>query len=157
LHEFEHNNYGLKDGITPAFADALGPEGLKALTQQLIRDKLSSPTRGSTTDRIDHDTNRLIRGLTQISDAKRDPDAFVAAVEQTGSAEHRAFDIAARKLKAGRLAEVLQWLDQWDGRRLGGERSAVDIRIAALIPLERRDDPQVVRWGRQGSDIRPLP
>ena len=49
LHEFEHNNYGLKDGIIPAFADALGPEGLNALTQ-LIRGKLNSPTRGSTND-----------------------------------------------------------------------------------------------------------
>ena len=97
LHEFEHNNYGLKNGIIPAFADALGPEGLNALTQ-LIRGKLSSSTRGSTTDRIDPDANRLIRGLTQIADAKGDPDAFVAAVEQTGFPERRAIEVAARML-----------------------------------------------------------
>ncbi len=145
LHEFEHDNYGLKDGIIPAFADALGPEGLDALTQ-LIRGKLSSATRGSTTDRIDHDRTRLICGLTQVADAKGDPDAFVAAVEQTGFPERRAIEIAARMLKAGRPAESLQWLDRWDGRGLGGEQSAVNIRIAALTALERQEDAQAVRW-----------
>jgi hypothetical protein len=78
LHEFEHNNSGLKNGIIPAFADALGPEGLNALTQ-LIREKFRSANRHPTAERINHDANQLIRGLTQIADAKGDPDAFVAA------------------------------------------------------------------------------
>jgi hypothetical protein len=34
----------------------------------------------------------------------------------------------------------------WDGRGLGGEQSAVDIRIAALTALDRQDDAQAVRW-----------
>jgi hypothetical protein len=107
LHEFEHDNYGLKDEIIPAFADALGSQGLDALTQ-LIRGKIRAPAHVAGTNRIDPDTNRLIRGLTQIADARSDPDAYVEAVEQTGFAERRALEIAARMLTAGRAAEALR-------------------------------------------------
>ena len=123
-----------------------GPEGLDALTQfdprqtQFAHSRLNDgPDRSrykSTYSRTDPD-RRCQRRSGRVRRGGR---------ADRIRAERRAIEIAARMLKAGRLAEALKWLDRWDGRGLDGEQSAVDIRIAALTALDRQDDAQAVRW-----------
>jgi hypothetical protein len=86
-----NDDYGLKDRIIPAFADAIGTEGLDELAR-LIHEKLESAA--SATGRADRDANCLISGLTQIVNAKGDPDAFVAVIEHTAFVKRRAVEVA---------------------------------------------------------------
>ena len=155
LREFRDDDYGIKDGIIAAFADALGESGLEALRRLLEAEieKLPVPqpkAEGS----WDHERFALARGLAEVADARHDVDAYVEAVSLGGHPERRAIEVARRMLAAGRPSEALDWLDRAGGRRHGpGQPGDIDLRIEALEALGRDAEAQAARWDWFGRTL----
>ncbi len=142
--EHENNDYGIKDGVVSAFADALGKDGLAEL-QRLFRAKLDTvPVPPD--NHFDSARLRLGHGLADVADALHDVDAFIEAMAQIGWLEIAAVDIGRRLLSAGRPEEALAALDRKPSRSGFGEQGVTDVRIAVLEALDRPDAAQAERW-----------
>jgi hypothetical protein len=148
LHEFRNDDYGIKDGIIAAFADALGERGLKAL-HGLLQAEIEqlSVSQPHAKGGWDHERAVLTRGLAEVADARHDVDAYVEAVSREAFPERQASEVARRMLAAGRPGEALDWLDRaGSGRHEPGHPGEIDLRIAALEALGRDAEAQTARW-----------
>ena len=145
LHEFRDDDYGIKDGIIAAFADALGESGLEALRKLLEAEIEKLPvSQPKAEGSWDHERFVLAHGLAEVADARHDVDAYIEAVSLGGHPEQRAIEVARRMLAAQRPSEALDWLDRAGSRR--HEPGDVDLRIAALEALDRGAEAQAARW-----------
>ena len=145
LHEFRDDDYGIKDGIIAAFADALGESGLEALRRLLEAEIEKLPVSPPKAEGSwDHRRFVLARGLAEVADARHDVDAYVEAVTRGGYPEQRASEVARRMLAAKRPGEALDWLDRAGSRRR--ELGDIDLRIEALEALGRDAEAQIARW-----------
>ena len=66
----------------------------------------------------------------------------------------QATDIALRLIEAGRPGEALAWLDKAEGSRATDEDTAIDLRLAALEALGRKDEAQAERWSSFTRSLR---
>lgn len=128
------NGYGQFDGLIPAMAQALGPNGLAAVEARLQGAKVP---RGG------------LLALRQIADAGGDVDAFIASYP-AGARDLPAVaaEIAQRLIDAGRADEALGVLDRVDAKPDGGWVPVEwqDARIAAFEALGRGAEAQSFRW-----------
>lgn len=157
---FTEDEYGVLDEAIPAFAEALGVEGLAALEVR-FRAALNEAPDPDDQDEDDdddddagddHDNWRagwqrrmLFRGLRDIADVRGDVDAFIAAHEDAGTARAYAVEIAERLHRAGRSEEALRWLELPDRRR-GFAEDMTDLHVGILEALGRSDDARMVLW-----------
>ncbi len=143
----QDNPYGVLDEVIPAFADALGDNGLKALAGR-FRMKLDDlPTSKTSDDHSETDwaRSRQYRGLQDIADIKGDVDAFIAAHEANGTHLVYVVEIAERLYRAGRPEDALRWIERPDGRAHPNNDST-DLHAAILIDLGRKDEAFSVIW-----------
>ena len=143
----EDNPYGALDEIIPAFADALGDNGLKVLAGRFQMKLGDLPTSKSSDDHLETDLaqSRLYRGLQDIADIKGDVDAFIAAHEANGTQLVYVIEIAERMHRAGRAEEALNWLERPDGRAHPNNDPS-NLHVAILLDLGRKDDALVIQW-----------
>lgn len=150
---FTDNEYGALDEIIPAFAEALGDEGLAALEERFraALNAASDAADDETSEDSGEGWSREWRwrvhflGLQEIADVRGDIDAFVVAHEEAGTDGTYAIDIAARLHRAGRPEEALRWLERPD-RRSGGIEDETDLHVAILDALGREADAVTMRW-----------
>jgi len=143
----EDNPYGILDEVIPAFAEALGGAGLKALEARVRQelDDLPEPEPGSDTWDRDWARSRQYRSLQDIADVMGEVGAFIAVHEAAGTHLIYVVEIAERLHRAGRPEEALGWLERPDGRAHPNNDST-ELHAAILIDLERKDDAFAVVW-----------
>ena len=162
------NDYGQFDGLIPALAKALGPEGLGRL-EQLMIDLSNRPVeKPAAKDRVrigygssgpiyeDEIAERsrvstVTLALREIADAQGDVDAFIAQYEvDTRKVPTIAAEIARRLLAAGRVDEAWTAIETAVERKSRGwdwpDFDWEDARIEVLEALGRADDAQAARW-----------
>jgi hypothetical protein len=141
------DGFGSYGGTIRYFSEALGPGG-RAVLRRATEKALSAlpPPKHEDGWRDGNQRWPLAQRLMALADLEHDADAYIAAVRAGGSEDRHASDIAKRLIDAKRPAEALQWLDK--PRRRGDEvdNTDVDLRIAALVALGRKDDVQALRW-----------
>jgi hypothetical protein len=134
------------DRLLAASGTALGSDG-RAELRRLLEARLAvqpAPRRDDFGEGRGRFTTSL--WLRELADLENDVDAFIAAVEAGGRAENFAIDIAQRLTASDRPAEALVWLDRAQGRHAGEDRTHLDLRIAALDELGRKEEVQKLRW-----------
>jgi hypothetical protein len=141
------DGYGLTDRLLAAASPALGPEGRAAL-RRLLQARLTAQPRSRSRDDYASWRGSGLASfqLRELADLDGDVDAFIAAAEAGGRVETVAGDIAERLITHNRPADALAWLAQAPARHEGEEVRYVDLRIASLDLLERRDEAQALRW-----------
>jgi hypothetical protein len=92
--------------------------------------------------------------LAMLADSECDVDAYIDAAQRGGVAMVQATDIALRLIEAGRPEEALGWLDQAQGSRAADEDTVVDLRLAGLQELGRKDEAQAQRWSSFTRSLR---
>jgi hypothetical protein len=141
------DGYGLTDRLLTAASPALGPEG-RAELRRLLQARLVSQPRSRSRDDYAHwqTVGLASLRLRALADLDGDVDAFVMAAEASGRVETLAGDIAERLIAHDRPADALAWLERASARHEGEEIRHVDLRIAALELLGRKDEAQALRW-----------
>ena len=81
-------------------------------------------------------------------------EAYIDAAQRGGVDMAQATDIALRLIEAGRPEEALAWLDKAGGSRATDEDTAIDLRLAALQALGRKDEAQAQRWSTFTRSLR---
>ena len=144
---FFENDYGVLDEVIPAFAQALGSDGLAVLEARFRKALGQAPEAADDDEDRSRDWNRrmLYRGLEEIADAKGDVDGFIAAHEEAGTHLIYVVEIAERLHCAGRAAEALRWLEHPDRRQRFGD-DATDLHVAVLEALRRHDEAREMIW-----------
>jgi hypothetical protein len=141
------DGYGLTDRLLAAASPALGPEGRAALRRLLQARLVATPRSRNRDDDASWEGRGLVSfRLRELADLDGDVDAFIAAAEAGGRVETLAGDIAERLITQDRPADALAWLERAPGRHEEDEVRQVDLRIAALDLLGRRDEAQALRW-----------
>lgn len=151
---FAENEYGVFDEVIPAFAEALGKEGLEVLEARFRSAIADCPEPGDVEDedetddeawRADWNRRMLFRGLEDIADVRGDVDGYIAVQEAAGTHLVYAVEIAERLHRAGRSAEALRWLERPDGQRGYGD-DTTDLHVSVLDALGRPEDTRRVLW-----------
>lgn len=161
IQALEGPDYGLFDGLIMLFAESLGAEGLGYLKQYFkpIAAEMHVPPPEDQRVVVARGLNRVIyrdemihrhrvgvaeSALLAIADAEGDVDAFAARFpEEARDNPYTAVQIAERYMAVGRAADALAALDKVTVMR---SRRWVDLRIEALLALDRKDDAQAQRW-----------
>ncbi|BBK29621.1 hypothetical protein EDC65_0016 [Stella humosa] len=131
--------------LIAAMAPALGAEGRAALRRRGMAALALLP-------RLQEREDWAVRGqrmeqtarLLALADVEADADAYAAAVRAGGVEAFHAFEVARRLAAAGRPAEALDWLDRFPAR--AAPDAELDLRLATLEALGRRDEAQGLRW-----------
>ena len=134
--------------LVQAMATPLGPDGraeLRSLVDHALAE-LPEPGDELRDWRTGAERRRWTAVLALLADSEGDVDAYIDAAERGGVAMVQATDIALRLIEAGRPEEALGWLDQAQGSHAVDEDTAVDLRLAALQALGRKDEAQAQRW-----------
>jgi hypothetical protein len=134
--------------LVQAMAAPLGPDGRTEL-RRLVDDALAQVPEagGELRDRRDAaERRRWTAVLAILADSEGDVDAYIDAAQRGGVDMAQAADIAMRLIEAGRPEEALGWLDKAQGSPAAHEDSGVDLRLAALEALGRKDEAQAERW-----------
>ena len=139
--------FGSYAGTIQHFGDALGAGG-RAVLRRATEKALAALPPAEPDDGWRGANQRwpLAHRLMTLADLENDPDAYIAAVRAGGFEDRHGFDIAKRLIDAGRPAEALQWLDKARCRSEHEDGADVDLRIAALAALGRKDEVQALRW-----------
>jgi hypothetical protein len=124
-------------------ATALGPDG-RAELRRLLQARLAALPRSRGSDEYGSWSGRGLVSfrLRELADMEGDADAFIAAAEVSGRVETLAGDIAERLIAHGRPAEALAWLERAPGRHEGEAIRCLDLSVAALSALGRREEAQ---------------
>lgn len=138
------SGHATRDGIIPAFAEALGPEGLRILRETYEGElaALGDPTPDEAPSRsglpIKPDFRRwsLTHALREVADALGDVDEYVALRTRDGLADRFGVDIATRMLRAGRDEEALHWLDRAEADAREGRARRRDDRTVTNKPQD---------------------
>jgi hypothetical protein len=158
IDAFTENEYGVLDEVIPAFAEALGKDGLVALEAR-FRSAIAGglepgdeDEEDGEDDEIDGEDRRaewhrqmLFRGLEDIADVRGDVDGFIAAHEAAGTHLVYTVEIAERLHRAGRSVEALRWLERPDRQRSLGD-DTTDLHVGILEALGHSDDARMVLW-----------
>jgi hypothetical protein len=141
------DGYGLTDRLLTAASPALGPQG-RAELRRLLQARLASQPRSPNRDDYAswQGLGLVSFRLRDLADLDGDVDAFVMAAEAGGRVETLAGDIAERLIAHDRPTEALAWLERASARHEGEEVRHVDLRIAAVDLLGRKDEAQALRW-----------
>ena len=142
--------------LVRAMAAPLGPDG-RAELRRLVDEALAQvPEAGDELrdwrDAIER--RRWTAVLAILADSEGDVEAYIDAAQRGGVDMAQATDIAMRLIEAGRPEEALAWLDKADGSRATDEDTAIDLRLAALEALGRKDDAQAERWSSFTRSLR---
>jgi hypothetical protein len=142
------DGYGVTDRLLEAASPALGPDG-RAELRRLLQARLTALPRSRRSDEYGSWSGRGLVSfrLRELADMEGDADAFIAAAEVSGRVETLAGDIAERLIAHDRPAEALAWLERAPGRHEGEAIRCLDLSVAALSALGRRDEAQGLRWG----------
>ena len=142
---FTENEYGVLDEVIPAFADALGTDGLDALEAR-FRAALRGEAEPSDAEDREREWSRrtLFHGLGQIADLRADVDAFIAAHQGAGTHLSHAVAIAERLHGAQRHREALRWLERAEAPGRLGELTT-DLHVGILSALGRDDEARATR------------
>ncbi len=137
------DGFGSYGGTIRHFSEALGPGG-RAVLRWATEKALSAlpPPKPEDGWRGANQRWPLSQRLMTLADLEHDADAYIAAVQAGGSDDRYASDIAKRLIDAKRPSEALHWLDKLRRQSEEGEHADVDLRIAALAALGRKDDVQ---------------
>ncbi len=140
-------------GAMTVLAPALGTGGLQAVRATLkmkLKELPAEPaggrwgSAGKPAVHAGTRASRLRRHLGEIADLLDDVDGYIALEKAQPRAHVNVRAIVERLLKAGRGEDALSWLD--DGRYHNRLISTLDLRLAVLERLGRRDDAQALRW-----------
>jgi hypothetical protein len=142
------DGFGGSGAIIRDFADALAASGRAALRQATEAALAGLPPARPDDDWRSADRRwPLAHRLMILADLEHDPDAYIAAVRAGGIEDRHGAEVAARLIEAKRQAEALQWLDRPRRHQEDGDDAVIDLRIAALAALGRKDEAQALRWG----------
>jgi hypothetical protein len=154
---FTEDEYGVLDEAIPAFAEALGANGLTALEAR-FRSVLDKDTDPNDSDEEDDDSEEgdadwqvewrrrtMFRGLQEIADVRGDVDSFIAVHKEAGTEPGYAVEIAERLHRAGRSEEALRWLEL-PNRRRGVAENVIHLHVAILDALGRGADASALLW-----------
>jgi hypothetical protein len=142
--------------LVQAMAAPLGPDG-RAELRRLVDHALAQLPEAA--DELSDWRNGVERHrwtavLAMVADSEGDVDAYIDSAQRGGVAVVQATDIALRLIEAGRPEEALGWLDQAQGSRVADEDTVVDLRLAALQALGRKDETQAERWSSFTRSLR---
>jgi hypothetical protein len=138
------NSYSVKGDMIPAFAAALGSEGLRAL-QRRLKDDLDAQAAGR--DTHDSSRRRIAGWLKQIADGLGDVDEYIAFVESERQEGTEAVPVARRLFAAGRLQEALAYLEKCTSRFVSSESSDYPkLKSQILAALGRKGEAIEVLW-----------
>lgn len=137
------------DDLIRHMGEAVGPVGRTEMRRATEAEQHSLPRPADPGDWQGEAMRRhLALRLALLADLENDIDGHIAAIRAGGLEGSHALDIADRLIGANRPAEALTWLDA-PRRRFEDEDDTgigVDLRIAALEALGRKEDAQAVRW-----------
>ena len=142
--------------LVQAMAIPLGPDGraeLKSLVDHALAE-LPEPGDELRDWRTGAERRRWTAVLALLADSEGDVDAYIDAAERGGVEMMQATDIALRLIEAGRPEEAIGWLDEAEGRHAADEDTVVDLRLAALEALGRKDEAQAQRWSTFARSLR---
>lgn len=142
--------------LVQAMATPLGPDGRAALRSLVDHALAELPAPGNELRdwRTGAERRRWTAVLALLADSEGDVDAYIDAAERGGVAMVQATDIALRLIEAGRPEEAIGWLDEAEGRRAADEDAVVELRLAALEALGRKDEAQAQRWSTFARSLR---
>src|SRR5918994_21352 len=142
--------------LVQAMAAPLGPDG-RAELRRLVDEALAQvPERDDELRdwRNAVERRRWTAVLAILADSEGDVEAYIDAAQRGGVDMAQATDIAMRLIQAGRPAEALTWLDKAEGSRVTDQDAAIDLRLAALEALGRKDEAQAERWSSFTRSLR---
>jgi hypothetical protein len=142
--------------LVQAMAAPLGPNG-RAELRRLVDEALAQvPDAGDELRdwRNAVERRRWTAVLAILADSEGDVEAYIDAAQRGGVDMAQATDIALRLIEAGRPEEALAWLDKAEGSRATDEDTAIDLRLAALEALGRKDEAQAERWSSFTRSLR---
>lgn len=142
VESIEGDRYAFWAGAVPAFAEALGEAG-RAELGRLLRARVEEIKPGPEDYRAAYARRILIRALEDLADLTGDVDAYIAAAKGEPVRDEKRLEIAERLIGAGRAEEALDWLEPYRG--YDGER-LIELRLAALEALGRKEEAQRLRW-----------
>jgi hypothetical protein len=138
------NNYRVKDDMIPAFAAALGSEGLRAL-QRHLKDDLDAQPAGR--DTHGSGRRRIAGWLKQIADGLGDVDEYIAIVKSEDQEGTEVVPVARRLFTAGRLQEALACLQNPPSSYAANESyDYPKLKSQILAALGRKDEACEVYW-----------
>jgi hypothetical protein len=142
--------------LVQAMAAPLGPDGRAELRRLVDHALAQLPESGDELSdwRNAVERRRWTAVLAMVADSEGDVDAYIDAAQRGGVAMVQATDIALRLIEAGRPEEALGWLDQAQGSHAADEDTVVDLRLAALQALGRKDEAQAQRWSSFTRSLR---
>jgi hypothetical protein len=142
------DRYTIRDKMIPRFAEALGPEGLRALQSRLKGDLEALPQPDpKRQDRQVYERTRITSWLKEIADTLGDVDEYITLVESEQQGQVEAVPVARRLLAAGRLPEALAYLEKCTSRFASSESSDYPkLKSQILAALGRKDEAIEILW-----------
>jgi hypothetical protein len=145
----ERDGFGATDALIRHMAESLGAGGraeIRSKTEAALKTALRSS--GPHDWRADAQRRHLAFRLALLADLEKDADSFIVTIRAGGMESTHALDIAERLIAANRPAEALDRLDRPRRRveDVDDDGTDIDLRIAALEALGRKDEAQPVRW-----------
>lgn len=146
LCSLQQDAFGLKDDMLQAMGNALQPEGIAELQQQ-IELSLNNLPRERTDWKIESQRSNLVRHLCALADVQEDVDAFIRALGYLNQDRQvaDAAEVAQRLLAANRAGEALEWLKM--SQTVRSNNPAIwNLYIAAYEALQQPQAAQQKRW-----------
>lgn len=146
----------LEPNLVQAMASPLGSDG-RAELRQLIDHKLAElpePDDELRDWRTAAERRRWTAVLGILADSEGDVDAYIDAARRGGVEVAQVADIALRLIEAGRPEDAIGWLDRAQGVDPSDEDAVIDLRLAALEALGKKDEAQVLRWSHFTRSLR---
>jgi hypothetical protein len=143
------NGLGSTDALIHHMGDALGIAG-RAELRSATEARLNALPRARADDwQAEARRRHLGFRLALLADLEKDADAYIAAIRAGAMESTQTIEVAKRLVAANRPVEALAWLDRprrrFEDEDEGEDGERIDLRIAALEALERRDEAQTAR------------
>ncbi len=139
--------FGSSGALIAHLGEALGLEG-RAELRRATGDALAAlpPPAPSERWRAEDRRRHLAHRLAILADLDGDVDAYIAAMRAGGMDGYHGSEIAERLIAANRPAEALAWLGKARRHAEEDDRTQIDLTIAALEAMGRKEKAQAVRW-----------
>ncbi len=150
----EREGFGATDALIRHMSEALGADGRAEIRRTAEAALRAAPHPSGSHDwRAEAQRRHLAFRLALLADLEGDVDAFIAAIRAGGMEQTHALEVTERLLAANRPAEALEWLDK-PRRRVADDDeddeeddgAEINLRIAAMEALGRKDEALAVRW-----------